>query len=105
MNRKKLYEHYAGMFPSFELFESVFLQMTQNYGCMVIDNSSRSIDLKERIFYFKATDIQDFPIGNNRFIEFDKNNFDPNHGKKPNIFDINEYMMRKKANVLVRVSK
>ena len=105
MNRKKLYEHYAGMFPSFELFESVFLQMTQNYGCMVIDNSSRSIDLKERIFYFKASDIIDFPIGNNRFIEFDQKNYDPNHGKKMNIFDINEYMMRKKANVLVRVSK
>lgn len=105
MNRKKLYEHYAGMFPSFELFESVFLQMTQNYGCMVIDNSSRSIDLKERIFYFKASTIKDFPIANNRFIEFHNKNFDPNHGKKENIFDINDYMMRKKANVLVRVTK
>jgi len=105
MNRKKLYEHYAGMFPSFELFESVFLQMTQNYGCMVIDNSSRSIDLKERIFYFKSHEVKDFPIGNNRFIEFHHNNFNPNHSKKENIFDINEYMMRKKSNVLVRVTK
>jgi len=105
MNRKKLYEHYAGMFPSFELFESVFLQMTQNYGCLVIDNSSRSIDLKERIFYFKAHDIKDFPIGNNRFIEFHKDNFNPNYGKKPNIFDINDYMMRRKTNVLVKVNK
>jgi hypothetical protein len=105
MNRKKLYEHYAGMFPSFELFESIFLQMTQNYGCMVIDNSSRSIDLKERIFYFKAHNLHDFPIGNNRFIEFDKKFFDPNHGKKDNLFDINDYMMRRKTNVLVRVTK
>jgi hypothetical protein len=99
MNRKKLYEHYAGMFPSFELFESVFLQMTQNYGCMVIDNSSRSIDLKERIFYFKASIINDFPIGNSKFIEFHQKFFDPNHGKKENIFDINDYMMRKKTNI------
>jgi hypothetical protein len=105
MNRKKLYEHYAGMFPSFELFESVFLQMTQNYGCMVIDNSSRSIDLKERIFYFKAHDIKDFAIGNNRFIEFDEKNFDPKHGKKPNIFDVNDYMMRRKTNILVKVNR
>ena len=105
MNRKKLYEHYAGMFPSFELFESIFLQMTQNYGCMVIDNSSRSIDLKERIFYFKAHNINDFPIGNSRFIEFDKKFFDPNHGKKDTLFDINDYMMRRKTNVLVRVTK
>ena len=105
MNRKKLYEHYAGMFPTFELFESVFLQMTQNYGCMVIDNSSRSIDLKERIFYFKASAISNFPIASSRFIDFNKKFFDPNHGKKENIFDVNDYMIRKKANVLVRVTK
>jgi hypothetical protein len=105
MNRKKLYDHYAGMFPSFELFESVFLQMTQNYGCMVIDNSSRSIDLKERIFYFKADDIKDFPFGNNRFIEYHENNFDSNHGKKQTFFDINNYMMSKKTNILVKVTK
>jgi hypothetical protein len=105
MNRKKLYEHYAGMFPSFELFESVFLQMTQNYGCMVIDNSSRSIDLKERIFYFKAGDIKDVPFGNSKFIEYHENNFDPNHGKKQTFFDINDYMMKKKTNILVKVTK
>jgi hypothetical protein len=93
------------MFPSFELFESVFLQMTQNYGCMVIDNSSRSIDLKERIFYFKANDIKNFAIGNNRFIEFDEKYFDPKHGKKPNIFDVNDYMMRRKTNILVKVNR
>ena len=42
---------------------------------------------------------------NVNFIEFDKNNFDPNHGKKLNLFDINDYMMRKKTNILVKVSK
>jgi len=105
MNRKKLYEHYAGMFPTFELFESVFLQMTQNYGCMVIDNSSRSIDLKERIFYFKANNVERFPFGNNRFTEFHSNNYDPLHSKKMNIFDINDYMMRRKSNVVVKVTR
>jgi len=105
MNRKKLYEHYAGMFPTFELFESVFLQMTQNYGCMVIDNSSRSIDLKERIFYFKAGNVEKFPFGNNRFTEFHSNNYDPLHSKKMNIFDINDYMMRRKSNVVVKVTR
>ena len=105
MNRKKLYEHYAGMFPTFELFESVFLQMTQNYGCMVIDNSSRSIDLKERIFYFKANNVEKFPFGNNRFTEFHSNNYDPLHSKKMNIFDINDYMMRRKSNVVVKVTR
>lgn len=38
-NRKRLYEHYAGIFPTRELFESAFSSLTDNYGCMVINCS------------------------------------------------------------------
>ena len=47
-NRKKLYEHYAGMFPSRDVFEQVFQQVTNNYGCMVIDNRLRTTDIKKK---------------------------------------------------------
>ena len=33
-NRKRLYEHYAGMFPSFEMFCQVMDQCTENYECL-----------------------------------------------------------------------
>ena len=36
-NQKRMYEHYAGIFPDFETFRQVFLQLTSN-GCMVIIN-------------------------------------------------------------------
>ena len=48
-NRKKLYEHYAGMFPTRDIFEQVFLQVTDNYGCMVINNRLRSSDIKLKV--------------------------------------------------------
>ena len=32
-NRKRLYEHYAGMFPNFEMFCQVMDQCTENYEC------------------------------------------------------------------------
>ena len=49
-NRRKLYEHYAGMFPSRELFDQVFMQVTDNYGVMVINNRLRSNDIRKKYF-------------------------------------------------------
>ena len=31
-NRKRLYDHYAGMFPTFDMFQQVFLDITEDYG-------------------------------------------------------------------------
>ena len=28
-NRKRLYEHYAGMFPNFDIFQQVFTEVTK----------------------------------------------------------------------------
>ena len=41
-NRKRLYEHYAGMFPNFEMFCQVMDQCTENYECLVIHNNAKS---------------------------------------------------------------
>ena len=53
-NRERLYEHYAGMFPNFQIFEQVLEQVTQDYGCMVIDNRSGGTKLEEQVFWYKA---------------------------------------------------
>jgi len=39
-NRKKIYDNNREMFPSFDIFEQVFQQLTENDGIMVFDNSS-----------------------------------------------------------------
>ena len=57
-NQKRLYDHYAGMFPSFALFREVFLQLTENYGSMVIVNRGVSHTLLDKIFQFKAKAIK-----------------------------------------------
>ena len=53
-NRERLYEHYAGMFPNFQVFEQVLEQVTQDYGCMVIDNRSGGSQLQDQVFWYKA---------------------------------------------------
>jgi len=53
-NQKRLYEQYAGMFPTFDLFRQVFKQMTENYGSMVIKNIGGADKITDKIFHFKA---------------------------------------------------
>ncbi len=54
--KQKIYDHYAGMFPSFEAFNQVMNQTTENYECLVIDNKIQSNKLEEQVFWYKATD-------------------------------------------------
>jgi len=55
-NQKRMYDHYAGMFPSFEIFRTVFLQLTDDYGSMVIVNKGNIMELTDKVLYFKASD-------------------------------------------------
>lgn len=50
--RRKLYDQYAGFFPSFAVFEKVFDMVTMNYGCMVIKNCSVSHKLEDQVFWY-----------------------------------------------------
>ena len=50
-NRKRIYEHYAGMFPTFEAFCQVMDQCTENYECLVVNNNSKSNKLQEQVFW------------------------------------------------------
>ena len=37
-NRKRIWENYAGMFPTFESFAQVMDQCTENFECLVVNN-------------------------------------------------------------------
>ena len=61
-NRKKYYEHYAGMFETFEQFCQVMDACTENYECLVIHNNSKSNKIEDMVFYYKAEDHGDFKM-------------------------------------------
>jgi hypothetical protein len=62
-NRKKLWRHWAGVFPSFEMFCSVMDQCTENHECLVINNKSQSNKLEDCVFWYKAVDHGNFRVG------------------------------------------
>ena len=71
-NRKRIYENYAGMFPTFESFCQVMNQCTENYECLVIDNNVKSNRLNDQIFWYKAQQHGDFKLGSKEFWDISK---------------------------------
>ena len=104
-SRRKLWEHWAGVFPKFDLFEQVFLQVTSNFGCMVINNRIRTTDLTKKVFWFKAKKVQPFKIGSPAFLKFHEDRYDPDYQNKQQLFDVLNYGCKKKTNIVVKLIK
>ena len=51
----KLWKYYAGVFSSFDMFRQVLDQVTKNYGCLVIDNTSNSDKLQDQVYVYRAS--------------------------------------------------
>jgi hypothetical protein len=82
-NRKRIYEHYAGMFPTFEMFCQVMDQCTENYECLVVNNNSKSNRLQDQVFWYKAEAHPDFKIGGPEFWKFSDENYSDNNKNDP----------------------
>ena len=55
INRRNLWQHYAGMFSDFKLFKEYFDKYTEDYGALVIDNTkSASSKLEDTVYHYKA---------------------------------------------------
>jgi hypothetical protein len=104
-NRKRLYDHYAGMFPDFNTFQQVFLDLTENYGCMVINNRVHSKDITEKVFWYKAKDTPDFTMGNKLYKKFHSKKYDKNWNKKMEVFDPSLMMSKKRQDSQFTIEK
>lgn len=61
-NRERLYRMYFGIFPTFQAFNAAMDACTEDYGCLVLDNTCQSNDLDKNVFWYKAK-IRDFRMG------------------------------------------
>jgi len=66
-NRKRIWENYAGMFPSFDMFCQVMDQCTENYECLVIHNNAKTNKLENQVFWYKADMHPPFQLGDRQF--------------------------------------
>ena len=101
-NRKRIYDNYAGMFPTFESFCQVMDQCTENYECLVINNNSKSNKLHDQIFWYKADNHKNFKLGSKEFWEISKN-LDSDDDEE--VYDPNTRDKKKGPKINVRKSK
>lgn len=102
-NRKRIYENYASAFPSFEFFCQVMDQCTQNYECLVIDNTSLSNKFEDCIYYYKANPgLPDFKIGSPEIWAYADKYRDP---EEDNIDPYDPYAAKKLRGPSVQIRK
>ena len=101
-NRKRIYENYAGMFPTFESFCQVMDQCTENYECLVINNNAKSNKLQDLIFWYKAEPHPNFKLGSKEFWDLSK---DIQSDDEDELYDPNTRDKKKGPKINVRKSK
>ena len=101
-NRRRLYEHYAGMFPTFEIFCQVMNQCTENFECLVIDNTCKSNKLEDMCMWYKGDPHPPFKMGSSVFWQHHSNNYTD---KNPEEDEINLNDIKKKNTIAVNVKK
>ena len=110
-NRRKIYEGFAGMFPTFEMFCSVLDQVTENYECLVIDNNKKSNKLEDQVYWYKADIHNDFHVCNSTFWDMQavederKRNGVYVEDDGDEDYDIGKIQGKKKNSIVVNVKK
>ena len=96
-NQKKLYDHYAGMFPDFKSFQQIFREITSDFGAMVIVNKGSKHNFLDKVFWYKAplNDTKKQTICSVQFNKMHDKNYNSNW-KTHKPFDITNFCQEKK---------
>jgi len=104
-NQKRLYDHYAGMFPNFESFRQVFNELTKDFGSLVISNRGSQADIFDQVFWYKANNEKVGLIGCKQYIKFHQNNYDENWRQKKKTIGINDIYGKKSNDNTIKITK
>jgi energy-coupling factor transporter ATP-binding protein EcfA2 len=75
-SREKLWKFFFGMFQDFKDFSKVMNSCTQGYECIVLDNTKRSNEVSDCIYWYAANpNIPDFRMGQDIFWNLDTRYF------------------------------
>ena len=78
-NRENLYKAFFGVFPSFDVFNQVMDATTENYECLVLDNTSKSNKVTDCVYWYKAPIRRNFRVGAPAFWQYHQQHYNPRH--------------------------
>jgi hypothetical protein len=97
-NRKKIYDDYAGMLPSFDYFCNILDSCTRDHECLVIKTSGNSNDLRDQLFWYKAQEHDGFKVGHPAIWKFHQKNYKQG-------YDEEQDQDREKADLMKKYSR
>lgn len=104
-NREKIFKNFFGVFPNYESFSEVLNQCTENYECLVLDNTSKGNKIEDCVFWYKAKIRNNFRIGAPQLWKHHKKNYNKNHDKIVIEEDpMNKMKNKKQNNIMVHKS-
>ena len=62
-DREKLWKHFCGFIPNFSTFQQIMNKCTQGFECLVVNNTSRSNEIDDCLYWYKAEIREHFRIG------------------------------------------
>jgi hypothetical protein len=77
-------------------------QCTEDYNCLVIDNTTKSNKLEEQIYWYKADETPEFTLGAAKFWQYSNDNYNPDNTEEDDNID---NMGRKKNYQEIQVKK
>ncbi len=80
-DRKRLFDAFCGMFPSYDVFCQVMDQVTEDYGCLVIHNGSKSNKLEDQVFWYRAEQHDGFRLCSKELWQYNEKQYHNDFGK------------------------
>jgi hypothetical protein len=65
------------------MFCQVMNACTENYECLVLDNTSKSNKIEDCVYYYKAPIRKGFRIGSEAMWQYHQKNYNPKHVAAP----------------------
>ena len=54
MNRRRIWQQFAGVVPTYRQFDTIMQTATQDHSCLIIDNTNPSATIQTSLFHWKA---------------------------------------------------
>lgn len=99
-NQRKLWKYFFGMYDKFSDFQQTLSACTENYECLVLDNTSKSNKVEDCVFWYKATPDRTYRIGCPQLWAYAKKHYDADYDNKEEESEESTKVTRKQSLII-----
>ena len=104
-NQEKIYKNFFGIFSHFSIFQEVLNSCTEGYDCLVLDNTSKSNNIQDCVYWYRARPSRNFRIGSKELWSYCSKKYDKDKKEDTEAFDAKKCKAKKGPSVTVKKLK